>query len=80
MTNAFGKKRNHSASKVIMASPRTIYQAFLDPEALVSWLPPEGMRQTWPRSRQLSPPRRAPFRGVPGAHHPPLRPLSKPPN
>ncbi|WP_082145228.1 SRPBCC family protein [Microvirga massiliensis] len=27
-----------------MASPQTIYRAFLDPEALVSWLPPEGMK------------------------------------
>jgi uncharacterized protein YndB with AHSA1/START domain len=26
-----------------MASPRTIYQAFIDPEAMASWLPPEGM-------------------------------------
>lgn len=36
-------KRTDTVSKVIAASPRTIYQAFLDPEALVSWLPPEGM-------------------------------------
>lgn len=27
-----------------MASPRSIYQAFVHPEALVSWLPPDGMR------------------------------------
>jgi uncharacterized protein YndB with AHSA1/START domain len=44
MTNASGKKRTDSASRVIMASPRTIYQAFVDPEALVSWLPPKGMK------------------------------------
>ncbi len=44
MKNAFGKKRTDSASRFIMASPRTIYQAFLYPEALVSWLPPEGMK------------------------------------
>jgi len=44
MTNASGKKRTDSASRVIMASPRTIYQAFMDPEALISWLPPEGMK------------------------------------
>jgi uncharacterized protein YndB with AHSA1/START domain len=43
MTNASNKKRIDSASRVIKASPRTIYQAFLDPEALVSWLPPAGM-------------------------------------
>lgn len=44
MTNSSSKKRTDSASKVIKASPRTIYQAFTDPEALVSWLPPEGMK------------------------------------
>jgi uncharacterized protein YndB with AHSA1/START domain len=44
MTNASGKKRAHSASRVIMASPRTIYQAFLDPEAVASWRPPAGMK------------------------------------
>jgi hypothetical protein len=27
-------------SRLIKASRRTIYQAFLDPDALVSWLPP----------------------------------------
>ncbi|MFB4169666.1 SRPBCC family protein [Virgibacillus sp. JSM 102003] len=43
MTNSSGKKRTDSASKVIKASPQTIYQAFTDPDALVSWLPPEGM-------------------------------------
>ncbi len=39
----FMKKRMDSASRVIRASPQTIYQAFMDPEAWVSWLPPEGM-------------------------------------
>jgi uncharacterized protein YndB with AHSA1/START domain len=43
MTNASNKKRIDSASRVIKASPRTIYQAFLEPETLVSWLPPAGM-------------------------------------
>jgi uncharacterized protein YndB with AHSA1/START domain len=43
MTKASNKKRIDSASRVIKASPRTIYKAFLDPEALVSWLPPAGM-------------------------------------
>jgi uncharacterized protein YndB with AHSA1/START domain len=36
--------RTDSASRVIKASPRTIYRAFLDPGALVSWLPPKGMK------------------------------------
>lgn len=44
MTNASGKKRTDFASRVIMASPRTIYQAFMDSKALISWLPPEGMK------------------------------------
>ena len=39
MTTASGKKRSDSASRVIMASPQTIYQAFLDPEAVASWRP-----------------------------------------
>jgi uncharacterized protein YndB with AHSA1/START domain len=44
MTNASGKKRTDSASRVIKASPQTIYRAFEDPGALVSWLPPKGMK------------------------------------
>jgi len=28
---------------VIAASPSSIYQAFIDPKAFVSWLPPKGM-------------------------------------
>jgi uncharacterized protein YndB with AHSA1/START domain len=44
MTNASAKKRTDSASRIIIASPRTIYQAFLDPEAVASWRPPEGMK------------------------------------
>lgn len=43
MANASSNKRIDSASRVIMASPQTIYKAFLNPEALVSWLPPKGM-------------------------------------
>lgn len=44
MTNASDKKRADTASKVITASPQTIYQSFMDPKALISWLPPEGMK------------------------------------
>jgi len=44
MATKSGKKRIDSASRVIMASPRTIYQAYMDPSALVSWLPPVGMK------------------------------------
>lgn len=43
MTNPSTEKRIDSASKVIKASPGTIYKAFVDPSALVSWLPPKGM-------------------------------------
>ncbi|GAB6928089.1 SRPBCC family protein [Paenibacillus sp. JCM 10914] len=43
MENTSSKKRIDSASRVIMATPRTIYQAFINSEALASWLPPEGM-------------------------------------
>lgn len=44
MTHTSDKKRVDSASRFIMASPQTIYQAFLDPEAVASWRPPEGMK------------------------------------
>jgi uncharacterized protein YndB with AHSA1/START domain len=44
LTNASSKKRTDSASRVIKASPQTIYNAFVDPSALVSWLPPKGMK------------------------------------
>lgn len=36
--------RIDTVSKVIAASPHTLYQAFMDPESLVKWLPPDGMR------------------------------------
>src|SRR3546814_13555541 len=38
-----GRTRTDTASRVIRASPGTIYRAFIDPDALVSWLPPAGM-------------------------------------
>lgn len=44
MTNASSKKRIDSASRIIKASPQKIYKAFVEPEALVSWLPPKGMK------------------------------------
>ncbi|TSD87416.1 SRPBCC family protein [Mycobacterium sp. KBS0706] len=36
--------RVDSASRIIMASPHAIYRALMDPEALVAWRPPEGMK------------------------------------
>jgi uncharacterized protein YndB with AHSA1/START domain len=37
------KRRTDSASRLIQASPQTLYRAFLDSHALVSWLLPQGM-------------------------------------
>ncbi|WP_207727151.1 SRPBCC domain-containing protein [Anaerosolibacter carboniphilus] len=37
-------KRTDTALRIIKASPSAIYQAFMDPKALVLWLPPEGMK------------------------------------
>lgn len=36
--------RTDSASRIIKASPRSLYEAFLDGDALVSWLLPRGMK------------------------------------
>ncbi len=35
--------RVDTASKIIAAPPEVIYQAFVDRDALLAWLPPEGM-------------------------------------
>jgi uncharacterized protein YndB with AHSA1/START domain len=35
--------RTDSAYRVIRAPPAVIYRAFLDPDALMAWLPPTGM-------------------------------------
>lgn len=43
MDNKSMNRRTDSASRVIKASPKTLYQAFVNPEALVTWLPPKGM-------------------------------------
>ncbi|OZB90129.1 SRPBCC family protein [Paenibacillus sp. XY044] len=44
MTNRSSNQRIDSASRTIKASPQTIYKAFVDPQALVMWLPPKGMK------------------------------------
>ena len=44
VTNVSGKARTDSASRIIKASRRKLYAAFVDPDALVSWLPPRGMK------------------------------------
>lgn len=35
--------RTDTASRIIAAAPAAIYRAFIDPNALVEWLPPDGM-------------------------------------
>ena len=35
--------RTDTASRVIAAPPASVYAAFVDPDALVAWLPPGGM-------------------------------------
>ena len=35
--------RTDRGSRVIAAPPSSVYDALVDPDALVSWLPPEGM-------------------------------------
>lgn len=41
--NILNGKRKDIVSKVIKAEPQTIYEAFLNPEYFVLWLPPKGM-------------------------------------
>lgn len=36
-------RSTHTASRTILASPRAIFRALLDPEVLVKWRPPAGM-------------------------------------
>lgn len=44
MTHPSNKGRSTRVSKVINAPREVIYRAFLDPDAVASWLPPDGMR------------------------------------
>jgi uncharacterized protein YndB with AHSA1/START domain len=39
-----GAARGTTLARIIRAPRRIIYQAFIDPQALMSWLPPAGMR------------------------------------
>ena len=41
--------RTDRASRVIAAPPEKVYAALTDPEALVAWLPPEGMSARFDR-------------------------------
>jgi uncharacterized protein YndB with AHSA1/START domain len=42
MTSMSSSDRTHTASCHIAAEPRALYRAFMSPDALVRWLPPEG--------------------------------------
>jgi len=44
MATELGKPGTLCISRTIRASPQAIYQAFLNPEAVASWRPPEGMK------------------------------------
>jgi uncharacterized protein YndB with AHSA1/START domain len=44
MTDRAGTKRTDSGSRIIRASPQTIYRAYLDPAAVAAWRPPKGMK------------------------------------
>ena len=44
MVTKSGQTRTTRVSRIIKAPRRRIYQAFVDPQALVSWLPPAGMK------------------------------------
>ncbi|WP_395448591.1 SRPBCC family protein [Aminobacter sp. UC22_36] len=44
MATTSGTRRTDSGSRLIKASPETIYHALLDPQAVASWRPPQGMR------------------------------------
>lgn len=35
--------RTDTATRLVQASPEAVYRAFVDPDALIAWLPPEGM-------------------------------------
>ncbi|WP_412027259.1 SRPBCC family protein [Deinococcus yunweiensis] len=44
MVGESDQKRVDSASRIIRVQPDSVYSAWTNPEALMSWLPPEGMR------------------------------------
>lgn len=41
--------RTDAASRVIAAPPDRVYAAFIDPDALTAWLPPDGMTARFER-------------------------------
>nr|WP_165373840.1 MULTISPECIES: SRPBCC domain-containing protein [Sorangium] len=43
MRDPAARGRTDTASLVVAARPDAVYRAFADPDALITWLPPEGM-------------------------------------
>ncbi|WP_437318701.1 SRPBCC family protein [Sorangium sp. So ce385] len=43
MRNPAARGRTDTASLVVAARPDAVYRAFVDPDALIMWLPPESM-------------------------------------
>lgn len=44
MPKASNEQSAHASSRHIAAPAMAVYEAFLDPDAVLSWRPPEGMR------------------------------------
>jgi uncharacterized protein YndB with AHSA1/START domain len=44
MTQSFSKGRSTRVSHIIKAPREVVYRAFLEPAAVASWLPPDGMK------------------------------------
>jgi uncharacterized protein YndB with AHSA1/START domain len=44
MTQSSSKGRSTRVSRIIKAPREVVYRAFLEPDAVASWLPPDGMR------------------------------------
>lgn len=42
MPDSTDDDRRHTASQIVPATPQAAYQAFVRPERLVQWLPPQG--------------------------------------
>ncbi len=42
--SAIMSRETHSASRIIIATPRAIFRAHIDPEVLVKWRAPHGMQ------------------------------------
>lgn len=43
MSSTTSQRRTDTASRVIAASPESLYRAFIDASSVMEWLPPKGM-------------------------------------